>query len=168
METTNGGTVTFAPGTLDRDVVVVLSVFDSTDVPAPPAGAVILGLATILDAEGESFAPAAQITFSYDPSVVVDPATLGIWAYTDGAWTCLGGTVDSAARTISVNIVKGAMYAMMSRPLAQPPQSAAEGLPDAGGGPANGGGLGLVALAIMAGLSGAIVLASWRTRRATP
>jgi hypothetical protein len=157
----SGESVTFAPGTFHGNTVVTLRVYDSGDVPAPPAGAAFAGHALDLKPEGVVFDPPAVITFPYSDADGADPSTLAIWVYINGGWQLLGGTVDTVAHTVSVSVPHFTLYALMSAP-----RSKIGSLPDAGAVRGDAGGRRLLALAGMfASVVGGLSLAAGMGRR---
>jgi hypothetical protein len=138
VSVSTGESVTFAPGMFSGDTLVTLRVYNSGDVPAPPAGGVMIGYALDLKPEGVTFDPPAVITFPYSDGESIDPSTLAIWVYINGAWQWLGGTVDTEAHTVSVSVPHFTLYALISG-------GSVAGLPNTGA-DAGGGGRDVFAL----------------------
>ena len=164
MAAATGETVTFAPGTFSSDTRVTLSVYDASEVPAPPAGFALVGHAIDLQPTGVTFNPPAVVTFPYTDAELTgaDTSSLSIWVYLNGAWQQLGGTIDPVHHTVSLSVPHFTLYALMVRR-----SGPSHGLPGTGGGGAgeSGGRELLASLAALAGAVGALSLAAGMGRR---
>lgn len=104
---------------------------------APPEGMVALSRAFVLGPEGASLDPPATLVIKYtveDLGGTADPETLRVYVYNSGtgAWDFLGGTVDTVAMTLTVEISHFSTFATLGSPLPPPtptPTAAATSTP---------------------------------------
>ena len=105
--------LTLPEGTLARDsggqpiTSLVWSAADNP--PQPPDGTALIGSAFNLENAGTAFSPPVAFTYNYDPADLpsgIDEADLALAFYDTEAkaWVKLSGTVDTAARTLTVPI----------------------------------------------------------------
>lgn len=86
---------------------------------APPSGYSIVGSAYELGPTGTMFAVPATVTLSYDEADLQAGWTeeeLSIWRKTDGNWEDLGGTVNTQANEVSVEVTSLSEYAILASP----------------------------------------------------
>jgi transcriptional regulator with XRE-family HTH domain len=89
----------------------------NTAAPAAPTGNSIV-FACNLGPEGAQFNPPITLTLNYDPAALpagVVENDLYIANYVNGQWVSLGGTVDTNAHTITIQISHFSTYALMGK-----------------------------------------------------
>jgi hypothetical protein len=95
---------------------------------APPAGLVALSRAYVLGPEGATFGQPATLVIHYtveDLGGTADPSTLRVYVYNSvsGGWDFLGGTVDTGAMTLTVEIGHFSIFAVLGSPLSPPTET---------------------------------------------
>ena len=90
-----------------------------TEVPPPPKGGEIIGLAYEFGPEGAAFDPAITLKMIYDPALVpsgINEGDLKIGYWDGSQWQVLDSTVDPPNRTITAQISHFNVYAVISVP----------------------------------------------------
>jgi hypothetical protein len=180
VELPSGEKVTFPEGSLDEDTVVTLAVPASCEeIAPPPAGFAVYVYVGCVEAgpSGVMFDPPALLTLPYTVEDIagLDATTLAIWVYVNEAWQLLGGVIDEAAGTVTVEVPHFTTYGLFAglaasagedAPAGVPPMAGPIVAPDTGSGPSGDGAgmmLAVVALAVFGGaLSAGAVLARRR------
>jgi hypothetical protein len=90
-----------------------------TEVPPPPKGGDIIGLAYEFGPEGAAFDPAITLKMIYDPALIpsgINEGDLKIGYWDGSQWQVLDSTVDPPNRTITAQISHFNVYAVISVP----------------------------------------------------
>ncbi len=115
----SGGSITCDKARLDvlPNALSVTTLITITQVSAsPPSGYTIVGSAYDIEPAGTTFAVPATIILSYDEADLQagwGEENLAIWRKTDNSWENLGGTVDTGANKISVEVTSLSEYAIL-------------------------------------------------------
>jgi len=118
--------LTVPEGGLDPGTTVTVD-FDTLPA-APPEGLVALSRAYVLGPEGATLGQPAILVIHYtveDLGGTADPETLRVYVYNSvtGVWDLLGGTVDTGAMTLTVEIPHFSIFAVLASPLPPPTET---------------------------------------------
>jgi hypothetical protein len=167
--------LSFPPGALGSDstpVTVTIQQIDPSSQPPVPGGITVLAaldLSTTPASASQPFAFPVTITVPYDPATcnAACEAGLRIYVYSSGSWQLLGGVVDTANHTVSVEVMHFTQYQLVAAPasvggIAEQPDLTA--LPSVASSSGHGYTVYILgaAVALIAAAGGA---AGWRKRR---
>jgi hypothetical protein len=85
----------------------------------PNPGSQVTGTVYSIQPSGTTFDPLANLTLKYDPAILPPGASekslyIALWDPVTSTWTDLGGTVDTAAHTISLDVQHLSIYTVMT------------------------------------------------------
>ncbi len=130
--------------TSDLEPLENISMVESKDVPEPPQGRSIVGIAWNLGPDGAVFDPSVNLTVPYNPAQLPDGTAeedliIAWYDETAGEWQLLETTVDTVQRTATARISHFTTFALLGNqppagkeeiPTTLPEEESPAGLPD--------------------------------------
>lgn len=104
--------ITVPENALSENVTIVIAQTSA----APPSGYSLVGQAYDIGPTGTTFTVPTTLTLRYNETDLpegANEAQLAIWRKTNGEWENLGGTVDTTTNTVSVQVNRLSVYAIL-------------------------------------------------------